>query len=240
MGGLVWVVIGRALHPVEAMRAEAADIGGTNSTAESPHRGTDDEIGNLADHDERDAGPYRGSATPATRFVSDASHELRTPIAVIRHQLEIALRESTVTDWPAVAGSVLEEDLRVQRLIDDLLWLARHDDGKQRAPDVLVDLDEIVFPSGSPAHATGGSGCRCVGRSPRARFGHADDLTRVVQNLLDNTIRRRVDRVAVVLSGGDHRTVHLHVDDDGPGVPADMRNVIFERFTRSDEARGPR
>ncbi len=236
--GMTWALVGRALRPVESIRAEVAEIGSTDLHRRVPQPDTADEIGRLAETMNDMLDRIESGSIRQQRFVSDASHELRTPIATIRHELEVALRGSASTDWPAVATSVLEEDLRVQRLIDDLLWLARHDHERDRGRGDLVDLDGIVL--------------RQVGRqTPRAGVavdvskvsagqvrGHADDLARIVQNLLDNAVRHASSRVAVVLTGEDDGKVHLHVDDDGPGVPVEMRAEILERFTRSDEARG--
>ena len=147
VGGVVWVVIGRALRPVEAMRAEAADIGGNELHRRVPSPGTDDEIGHLATTMNEMLDRIEASSDAQARFVSDASHELRTPIAVIRHQLEIALREENPDVLRAVVADVSEENLRMQRLVDDLLLLARHDgpDDRRYVTKALVDLDAVSY-----------------------------------------------------------------------------------------------
>ena len=236
--GMTWVLVGRALRPVESIRAEVAEIGSTDLHRRVPQPETGDEIGRLAGTMNDMLDRIESGSIRQRRFVSDASHELRTPIATIRHELEVALRGSATTDWPAVATSVLEEDLRVQRLIDDLLWLARHDHERDRGADTLVDLDEIVMRQAGRLTPRPGVVADLSKVSAGQVRGHADDLTRVVQNLLDNAVRHASSRVAVVLGGEEDGVVHLHIDDDGPGVPADMGEAIFERFTRSDEARG--
>ncbi|MDH4170682.1 MAG: ATP-binding protein [Acidimicrobiia bacterium] len=238
VAGMTWVLVGRALRPVESIRAEVAEIGSSGLHRRVPQPETADEIGRLAGTMNDMLDRIESGSIRQRRFVSDASHELRTPIATIRHELEVALRGSATTDWPALATSVLEEDLRVQRLIDDLLWLARHDHERDRGPGALVDLDEIVMRQVGRQTPRDGIVVDVSKVSAGQVRGHADDLTRVVQNLLDNAVRHAASRVAVVLGGAEDGAVHLHIDDDGPGVPADMYEAIFERFTRSDEARG--
>ncbi len=242
--GMTWVLVGRALRPVESIRAEVAEIGSTDLHRRVPQPETADEIGRLAETMNDMLDRIESGSIRQRRFVSDASHELRTPIATIRHELEVALRGSATTDWPAVAVSVLEEDLRVQRLIDDLLWLARHDHdherdrGRGRGRGDLIDLDEIVMRQVGRLTPRDGIVVDVAKVSAGQVRGHPDDLTRVVQNLLDNAVRHASSRVVLVLAGEADGAVRLHIDDDGPGVPADTREAIFERFTRSDEARG--
>lgn len=236
-GAMTWVLVGRALSPVESIRAEVAEIGSTDLHRRVPKPETADEIGRLAGTMNDMLGRIESGSIRQRRFVSDASHELRTPIATIRHELEVALRGSPSTDWTAVATSVLEEDLRMQRLIDDLLWLARHDHERDRGPGVLVDLDEIVMRQVGRQTPRDGIVVDVSKVSAGQVRGHPDDLTRVVQNLLDNAVRHASSSVAVLLAGEDDGVVRLHVDDDGPGVPVPLREEIFERFARRDEAR---
>jgi signal transduction histidine kinase len=238
VGLSTWTVVGRALRPVEAIRSEVADIGVTDLHRRVPTPATDDEIARLADTMNEMLDRVESGTERQRRFVSDASHELRTPIAVIRNELEVALRQpANAVDWTTIAAEVLDEDLRMQRLVEDLLWLARHD--QHRRPDrmVLVDLDEVV------AHQLGRLATqeqlvvRGDGIGAGQVRGNADDLTRVVQNLLDNAVRHAATTVSVTVQSTDRSTVVLHVDDDGPGVPVEQRDSVFERFTRSDEAR---
>ena len=236
VGGVVWVVIGRALRPVEAMRSEAADIGGTELHRRVPSPGTDDEIGNLATTMNEMLDRIEASGAAQARFVSDASHELRTPIAVIRHQLEIALREENPDVLRAVAADVSEENLRMQRLVDDLLLLARHDrhDDHLHAPSPLVDLDDIVLEQAQSSSETAKIDTSRVSAG-QVRC-NPDHLVQVVRNLLDNALRHATGTVALTVRE-QGPVVLLHVDDDGNGVAPADRERIFERFGRTDEAR---
>lgn len=172
------------------------------------------------------------------QFVSDASHELRSPVAVLRSEAEVALRSPERTDPRAFADGVLGESLRLERIVDDLLLLARRQEaasaGAGSAPPSPFDLDDVVFAEAGrrrrvPIETSGVSAGRVAGSK--------HDATRLVAHLLDKGARHAVTRVAVSLAADDGETVVLTVDDDGPGVAADDRERVFERFTRLEEAR---
>jgi len=167
-------------------------------------------------------------------FVSAASHELRTPIAVIRHVLEVA-RSSDSPDWHDIADSVLEEDLRMERLVDDLLLIARTGAGVSTSDRwTALDLDDIVFDEARRVPSTVRIDLARV--SAGQVNGDDDQLRRVVRNLLDNALRHADHTVAIELDSVDGR-VSVAVDDDGPGIAPEDRKRIFERFVRLDESR---
>lgn len=178
------------------------------------------------------------SSTAQAQFVSDASHELRTPIAVIRHELEVGLRADDDSTLREIAVEVLLEDLRMQRLVDDLLLLARRDGRAgqaHRAVRSLIDLDDIA---GQEARRVATDKTVVTsGISAGQVRGDPDHLTRVVRNLLDNALRHATSQVAVAVTSTDDGRVLLTIDDDGAGVAAGDRERIFERFGRLDEAR---
>jgi signal transduction histidine kinase len=237
MGGMIWSVIGRALRPVEAIRTEVADIGGGDLHRRVPEPATHDEIGRLAVTMNAMLDRLEASNVAQARFVSDASHELRTPIAVIRHELEVALRSDDDTLLREVAGEVLDEDLRMQRLVDDLLFLARREGRSGAAAErrrALVDLDDVALTEAHRVHTTHTIDTSHI--SAGQVRGDADQLGRVVRNLLDNALRHARSRVQVSVSS-EHGEVVLHVDDDGDGVAEHDRERIFERFGRADESR---
>lgn len=238
IAGLVWVVVGRALRPVEAIRSEVADIGGSDLHRRVPAPGTNDEIGRLAMTMNEMLDRLETSNLAQAHFVSDASHELRTPIAVIRHELEIALRSDDEVLLRETAAEVLDEDLRMQRLVEDLLLLARRDGRTRAGPPVersLVDLDDIAL--GEAHRVSTGMHVDTSGVSAGQIRGNEDQLARVVRNLLDNALSHATLAVRVSVSSTDDGVVVLCVEDDGPGVPDVDRERIFERFARSDEAR---
>lgn len=234
---ITWTVVGQALRPVARISDEVKEIGATDLHRRvSPPR-TDDEIASLVDTVNEMLDRIESGTLRQRRFVSDASHELRTPIATIRHQLETALRDDMQPDWPDVARDLLEEDQWMQRLVDDLLWLARHDQHHPNLDTALVDLDEVALNQSRRLSTSMASTIDTTGIGAGQVRGHRDDLARVVQNLIDNAMRHAVGRVAVSVSSSDSGRVILHVDDDGQGVAMDDRAGIFERFTRGDESR---
>lgn len=235
IAALVWVVVGRALRPVEQMRREVDDIGGGDLHRRLREPVVRDEVGKLAITMNEMLDRLETSNEVQARFVSDASHELRTPIAVIRHELEIALRTNDDDLLRETAADVLEEDLRMQRLVDDLLLLARGPAGRHdphAAP--LVDLDDVVMTEVHRVpHAIAVDTTSVSAGQVR---GHPDRLARIVRNLLDNALRHATSTIALTVASAAGRVV-LHVDDDGPGVAAGDRERIFERFGRVDESR---
>jgi len=233
VGLLTWYLAGRALRPVEAIRAEAASITGSTIHRRVPVPESGDEVSSLAVTMNEMLDRLEDAATRQRRFVSDASHELRSPVASIRTQLEVALRRPNRDDWAVVAQRVLAEDERLEQAVADLVELARLEEGDTTADSVEVDLDEIVFEECAreravPIDTTRVSGGRVLGRR--------DALARAVRNLIDNAARHAETTVRVSLSDDDG-TVELVVADDGPGIAPEDRERVFERFTRLDEGR---
>jgi signal transduction histidine kinase len=233
VAGVAWLLVGRSLRPVEAIRTEAEAITGSTIHRRVPEPGADDEIGRLARTMNAMLGRLEASQLRQRQFVSDASHELRSPVAAIRSDLEVALREGAGADWPTVAGAVLGEEARLERLLDDLLVLAGADEGAGPPPSTPVDVTALVADDAArsrrvPVRAHVAAGAFVPGA--------ARDLGRVVTNLVDNAARhaRTAVDVTVSVTAG---SVVITVDDDGPGIPPADRERVFERFTRLDEGR---
>ncbi len=234
LGLLIWFFVGRALAPVERMRREVDGISAQDlDWRVSTPRTT--ELSSLASTMNRMLGRIQDSLTKQQRFVSDASHELRSPLTGIRGQLEVNIAHPDAPGREESEREMLEETIRMQSLVEDLLALARSDHGHQHVPMGLVDLDDVV---NDEVRRQRRSSDKTINArlEPVQVVGNSDQLTRVVRNLIDNANRHAVAaiEVNVVDRGG---IAHLHVSDDGPGVPENMRSGIFERFTRSDEAR---
>ncbi|MGH8986170.1 MAG: sensor histidine kinase [Acidimicrobiia bacterium] len=170
------------------------------------------------------------------RFVGDASHELRTPLTTMRSELEVDLTHPESADLLATHRSVLEETTRLQRLVDDLLYLARSDDGVAPSRSATVDLDEIVLREADALRARGSVAVDTRQVSGAQVTGDAYELARAVRNLLDNAGRHATSRVTLALGERDDGA-NLVITDDGPGVPSDQADRIFERFARLDDAR---
>jgi signal transduction histidine kinase len=243
-GLLVWLLVGRALRPVEVIRAQVAAITDTagldRRVAEPP---VDDEVGRLAQTMNAMLDRLQRSAERQRRFVADASHELRSPLASSRAQLEVALSHPTASDWETTAGDLLSENHRMERLVNDLLFLARNEPrpAAGRLLATSLDLDDIVLAEAARVRARGRVQVDLSRVSAGRVRGVADHLTRVVRNLLENAERYAAGRIRVELSPalatGRGAQVQLVISDDGPGVPPEHRERIFDRFIRLDDAR---
>lgn len=234
-----WIVVGRALRPVDAIRAEVADIGGSDLHRRVPAPSSDDEIGRLASTMNAMLDRLEASSDRQRRFVSDASHELRTPIATVRHELDVA-RAGPGSDLRRVMDDVADENHRMEQLVDDLLLLARQDQAhtdaeRAVAAHAIVDLDDLALVEAHRTRATTKT-LDVSGLAEAQVYGDESQLARVIRNLLDNAIRHARDRVAITITMVD-QDVELAVDDDGPGVAPEDRQRILERFTRADSDR---
>jgi signal transduction histidine kinase len=236
LAALVWWLVGRALRPVEAIRAEVSSITGAQLDRRVPIPPGDDEVTSLATTMNHMLDRLESSAEHQRRFVADASHELRSPLARIRSELEVDLATPETSDPGATHRSILEEVTAMERLVGDLLHLARSDAGRQESRREPVDLDDLVLMEANRLRTqttltidvSGVSGAQVVG--DRAQLGRA------IRNLADNAARYAASTVTMALQEADGAAV-LTIDDDGPGVPADARGRIFERFARTDEGR---
>lgn len=229
-----WLVVGRALRPVTRIRQEVDGITAERLHQRVPVPETGDEIAALATTMNGMLDRLDAAATAQRRFVSDASHELRSPLATIRQHAELAQAHPEVTSIGELAEIVSEEGLRLQGIVESLLLLARLDEGAG-THDEAVDLDDIAL---SEVRRLRAVGFEADGTGIRAAQVHADArlLGQLVRNLADNAARHSRGRVAIGVTPADGY-VFVTVEDDGPGVPVEERDRIFERFVRLDEAR---
>jgi signal transduction histidine kinase len=229
-----WIVIGRTLRPVEDISTEVAAIGDDELNRRVPVPASDDEIGRLAVTMNQMLARLEDASRRQRTFVADASHELQSPITSLRTQLEVALAHDD-NDWPAVATRLLGDTDQMERLVRDLLFLARAASvGEARRLD-LVDLDDVVMEEAARVRSlTATIDTGRVSAAPVA--GNADELRRLVRNLVENAVRHAKSRVGLTLSSDD-ATVRLDVVDDGPGIAPEDRERVFDRFTTIDSAR---
>jgi two-component system, OmpR family, sensor kinase len=247
-------IAGRAMRPIASLTATAREIAATRDPSRRmPEPAAEDEVGELAltlEEMLRSLDGARaereGAMQKQREFVADASHELRTPLTSVLANLEL-LQASLDADGHAedreVVDSALRSSRRMSRLVGDLLLLARADAGrldKHRR----CDLAEVAGDAAAEAAPLMGERELVVDNDRPLRVeGSADELHRMVLNLLDNAARHTPERATVELSlreeGGD---AVVEVADDGPGIAAAMREQIFDRFVRgegpSDTARG--
>ena len=235
-GAVVWIVVGRSLRPVEQMRIQVADITAHRLDRRVPLPTADDEVGRLARTLNDMLDRLEQSSDQQRQFVADASHELRTPVANIRAAIEVAVAHPEKADWPIVASDVLRQDLRMERLVSDLLTLARSDASPIPLRVEPIDLRDLVQ---NECARDIPPGCRLepiLPRTPVVVNGDRDQLGRVITNLVDNALRHATSRVTIALTTGP-AWVELTVDDDGPGIARQDRERIFDRFVRLDPHR---
>lgn len=236
VGVTTWVVVGRALAPVEAIRSEVDEISTSELHRRVPVPGADDEVARLAGTMNRMLERLEDGQARQRRFVADAAHELRSPVASIRQHAEVARAHPDHVSLAELSDTAVTETERVQRLVDDLLLLARVDEHRLEMAARPVDVDDVVF--AEAARLRSSTTLRIDTRHVSAGRVRGDQpgLQRMLRNLGDNAARHAATTVAFALTEADG-TVELDVDDDGPGIPLADRKRIFERFVRLDEAR---
>ncbi|MEU4995973.1 ATP-binding protein [Streptomyces sp. NPDC021622] len=233
---LTWRATGRALRPVEAVRREAAEITATDLHRRLPVPAAGDEISRLATTLNATLDRLERAVTRLQTFTADVSHELRSPLTTLRTRLELALVRPEGADWPQVATEALEDTQQLQDMVSDLLLLARLD-AHEPAHESHVDLLDLVRNQAQrPSNALPLT-LELPSRPVMVR-GDRAHLNRLLSNLVDNARRHAVTTVRVCAQlHDDTGQVSVEVADDGPGIPADDRERVFDRFTRLDEAR---
>jgi signal transduction histidine kinase len=230
VAGLTWAAVGRALRPVAAIRRELADITATDLHRRVPVPHAGDEIAALATTTNATLDRLEQAVDRHQRFVADAAHELRSPLAVLRTRLEIEPAAG-----PELRDEALADVERIQRLSTDLLLLARLDAGEP--PETAdVDLSQLAAEEAAPRRARSDVAVTLRIEDGVVVSGSDGQLRRLVSNLVDNAVRHAGTSVEVRLSETGAGAV-LDVVDDGPGIPAAQHELVFDRFTRLDEAR---
>jgi signal transduction histidine kinase len=238
VAGTTWIVAGRALRPVEAIREEVGSIADDDDLARRvPEPSSGDEVARLAHTMNEMLARLEAARSRQRRFVSDASHELRSPLATIRHELELLLADPDRTEVVPMAEGLMAESLRMQALVDDLLLLARSDEGSPAVRRRAVDLDDLVLAEATRLRSRALVQVDTAHVSAGQVLGDEGQLSRMVRNLADNAERHARGVVGFDLGGHDGVVV-LTVHDDGPGIDTADRERVFERFTRLDAARG--
>jgi two-component system, OmpR family, sensor kinase len=239
---VVWLIVGAALRPVEAMRSEAAAISASEPDRRLPVGQTDDELARLGRTLNEMLERLQTALERERRFVDDASHELRTPLANLKAELDLALRRARTTDeLEAALRSASEETDRLIRLAEDLLVLARAKDGRLPVRREDVDAGALV------RDIVGTFAGRASERSITLEHDAADvvrasldplRMTQAVGNLLDNALRHTPEggRVLVRMAKRNGELA-ISVEDDGPGFSPAFVDEAFEPFSRDDPAR---
>ncbi|HWL65971.1 MAG TPA: ATP-binding protein [Actinomycetota bacterium] len=239
VGVATWMMVGRSLAPVEAIRAEVAAISGSELHRRVPDPPGDDEVARLARTMNHMLERLEEAQLKQRRLVADASHEFRNPLAAIRQHAELALAHPGQATAAELAGDVLPESLRLQHIAEDLLLLARADEDALALKIAPLDMKRLVLEEAARLESVTSMTVDTSGVEEAEIAGDSEQLHRLVRNLTDNAARYASSTVGLALRAFDGHVL-LHVDDDGPGIPVDRRRSVFERFSRLDEARGRR
>jgi signal transduction histidine kinase len=236
LGGAGWLIVRGALRPITELRTGAEEISGTARSRRLPVPEAHDEVHDLAVTLNDMLGRLERAEERQRALVSDTAHELRSPVASIRAQLEVAIDHPDRQHWPDTAAGVLADTLRLARLADDLLVLARLDErGTRRTARDPVDLDTLAGAAGE-RRAAARVPVKVHRAGPVTVRGDATGLTRMLDNLIDNAVRHADSEVLVQVERSG-TWAEVSVTDDGPGIPEADRERVFARFTRLDEGR---
>ena len=232
---VTWLLVGRALRPVEAIRSEVAGISDRALDRRVPVPAAD-EVRRLALTMNQMLDRLEAAQRQQRAFVADASHELQSPLTAIRAQVEVALAHPESVRWASVAAEILDDCDRVERLVRDLLFLARTQEVSRPRPTEPLDLDDIVLEEAARTRVGASVEIDTSRVSAAPVLGNRDELGRLVRNLVENAARhaRSTVQLAVAAEDGGAR---LDVVDDGPGIPAEERERVFDRFYRADFSR---
>ncbi|WUH98960.1 HAMP domain-containing histidine kinase [Spirillospora sp. NBC_00431] len=236
VGLTAWVVTGRALRPIEAIRVKMAGITAGALDQRVPVPPTADAVAKLAQTTNETLDRLEQALLRERRFVADASHELRSPLAALRGTLEIPLAQRERADWPTVVSAALADTVRLQHLTDDLLLLCSAS-RRPIDPGSVVDLADLLEEQvAERAYNHDAAVFTCDVERPALVRGEEVRCGRAIRNLLDNAARHARSTVHATVRREAH-TVILTVSDDGPGVPVADWERIFDTFVRLDEAR---
>jgi signal transduction histidine kinase len=220
---------------VERIRERVARIGAARLGERVPVPPTRDEIARLAITMNMMLDRLQSAQSAQRQFVADASHELRSPLATFATGLEVAGADPTGEVWRDLRPVMAAEIDRMSVLVEHLLLLARADDRGLELDVVDVDLDDLLAEEAGRLRAS--TALRIGGRITPVRVnGDPLRLSQVIRNLADNAVRHASGRVELSLRQEGDEAV-LTVEDDGPGVPEDQRERVFDRFVRLDESR---
>jgi len=238
-GVLIWLGVGFTLAPVEAIRRRVAAIAVRDLSERVPVTGGDDEIARMAWTLNAMLDRLEAASKFQQEFVSNASHELRSPLTTLLATVERARDDPGNANWPDVADAVVREGRRLDGLIDDLFWLARNDESEIEVRSVDVDLDDLLFEEARRVRAMSDLTVDTSAVQPTRVVGDPALLKRMIRNVVDNATRFATAALRFEAHyDGDDAVVR--VSDDGEGLDVRQSARLFERFARSDSARSRR
>jgi heavy metal sensor kinase len=235
-----WWVAGFALRPVTAVADKAREISVDRLDERVPVPGTTDEVGRLAETFNAMLDRLEAGVESQRRLIADASHDLRTPLAVMRSELDVALgADDLAPDAAEVLASTAEEVERMSRMVDNLLALAQADQGALELfvrPVDLRDVAEVTAATLRPLAAAKNLTIEVTG-TPAVVVGDRERLGQVVSNLVDNAVKYTARGGIRLHAWRDGTEAGISVTDTGPGIPPEELARVFGRFYRTDTAR---
>ena len=238
--GLAWVLSRRIARPLTQVSMAAQRLAAGDLSARAPALHAEREVTELALNFNRMADNLQTLETERQQAAADIAHELRTPIAVMQARLD-ALEDGIYPLEAAQVTSLSQQTQLLSRLVDDLRTLTLSDAGQLKLRQQAVNLPELCLDVTSDLQARAQAqgvtlNFSVQGHAPAPFQGDPDRLRQIVLNLLENALRHARTQVQLTLLGSES-SYHLHVEDDGPGIPADAHEKIFTRFTRLDPSR---
>jgi signal transduction histidine kinase len=235
VGVLVWVLVGRSLRQVERIRRQVSRINIRRLGGRVDVPPTDDEIHALALTMNSMLDRLQASEQEQRRFVADASHELRSPLATLNAAVEVAAADPSNATWNDMKDVFAGETARMRYLVEDLLTLARADDGGLPLDAADVDLDDVLHEEIRRLRTTSKHRIE-ADLQPVRITGDPRRVGQVLRNVLDNADRHARSLIRISLTTRPGSAV-IHIDNDGDPVPEGDRQRIFHRFVRLDESR---
>ncbi|MGA8249952.1 MAG: ATP-binding protein [Mycobacterium sp.] len=230
-----YLLAAAALSPVERMRARAATISATDTGARLPVGPARDEINRLGTTFNQLLARLQAALERERQFVTDAGHELRTPLSLLTTELELALRRPRSTpELTAALRSALDETTRLSRLARDLLTVA---DTSNPAEPPTIELRPHLYAVAARYRRTLGDKIRVECPPGQHVRVDPDDLDRIIGNLIDNAVEHGTPPITVRAGRVGNRTVDIRVRDQGPGFDPNFLPHAFDRLTRADTAR---
>lgn len=233
---IVWIAVGMTLSPVEAIRRRVATIASNDLTERVPETGGDDEVSRMARTLNAMLDRLETSSRIQQEFISNASHELRSPLTTLLATVDRASNHLADTDWVEFTETIRREGRRIDSLVDDLFFLARSDERREEMRREEVDLDDILDEEARRVRQITTLTISTVGVQPVRVWGDPLMLRRLVRNVVDNAMRFATEGVAFSTRYvGPMAEICVH--DDGTGVDVANSARLFQRFVRSDVAR---
>jgi signal transduction histidine kinase len=233
---IVWISVGLTLSPIEAIRRRVATIAANDLTERVPESGGHDEVSRMAQTLNAMLDRLETSTRVQQEFISNASHELRSPLTTLLATVDRASNHLDDTDWSEFTETIRREGRRIDSLVDDLFFLARSDERREAMQRDEVDLDDILDEEARRVRHITTLSISTAGVQPVRVWGDSAMLHRLVRNIVDNAMRFANEEVSFSTRYvGSMAEICVH--DDGAGVDVATSERLFQRFVRSDAAR---